>query len=256
MDRGLGVLFLHMTARIAASFGKHISNIVALRTNEKVGRVTASRGVAFVTYIHALRNLSVRQYPRDAVGESALALVSCTAITIFGYFTLPFPASVGTWLINSLPKRLFSRLTDMVLIVKAAGMALDQARAIVIVLGNGSLIAATTLTLAVRVQQAMHRNPGRIFSSVCGLRFASEVFALDPSTMPTDETRGFAFLQTILDSCVGTYGRFLSATAVTVAVWDFVRGSVRGIVNHSRFSFQNLLAPRDTRNVAVAFSLV
>lgn len=61
--------------------------------------------------------------------------------------------------------------------------------------------------------------------------------------MTNDELARFAFDQSNRPSVVGDDRGFLAATAMAVTVWDFVGGVVRGMIVHSRFSFQNLLTP-------------
>lgn len=54
-----------------------------------------------------------------------------------------------------------------------------------------------------------------------------------------------------LKGCILGYGGELPTPAVAVAVGDFIRGFVRGMIGHAKFSFQNLAVPRAVGSSAV-----
>lgn len=78
--------------RVAASFGPRISNIVTMRPEKQMLWVDARRIVATVTDFHALRDGTVTEYPREAMGEDSSALMRREAITSFSFAGHPQPA--------------------------------------------------------------------------------------------------------------------------------------------------------------------
>lgn len=248
-----------------AFLGYFIRYVISVCAKKEMARINAWWVVALVADVQSIMNWAMCQFPCCAVGVNRLLIKSSLPVAFAVCISLPFPTIVWAKNFHLRPKMFFNwgcaLKTGMVSVNKLNRLALDMTALAFISCCKWRIFAATTLTFAIRILQAIFLYPGRVFAF-----FVHRCrFGFVPNSVPRDKTNGFAFCLTAFESVSCSDASFFPAPTLALAIGreqsvlsnprrviSYVFGKVWGIIPHSIVSLLDLLKPWDASNVAGA----
>lgn len=206
-------------------FLSHILHVVLMCAQEEMVWIHAQGVIASMKNPKIIRDFPKVEFIREAMGHNHACPILELPVSMRGA-CLPFPTLIWAALVHFLPKALFRRWVDTqpVLVAddKAHGLAANIAPFGISVLADGGRFATTTFTQLFNWRR-------KVLATIMAVDKA-QGFSLDPS-----------FFATCLFNNLGS----LSATTVAIAVWDFLRGILRGMIWHVNSPFVTLTTPPD-----------
>ena len=222
----------------ATSFFYHVLHIVRRCAYKQVSRVATRRVVTMMANKQTIRYRPICKFVGHNMRPKRL-VISATrnAITRVVSIRLPLPAIIGATAIHSLPKSI-GRVLERLMMAKAelSMLALNQIAGNVGGVGNWRCLPA-----------AAHAKPGRVGSGSVG---PSPIVPRNVSVMTVNEPEWFV----LGVSAPGFSGKrgFVSATAMTIAVWIF--RSIGCIIGHTDISLLDVGHVSGRSNVADTLS--
>lgn len=241
-----------------AALCHHVSNVVQVCAEKQVVRVAAKSIVAAVQYVEIVRDWAIGNFPGDSVSRMRVAVNGERAVAVAANAGCPIPAVVRAKLDNSFPESPRDRLSTVV----SGDVATTLAR---------SSIKGYCLPAAASAKRWLRRR--WLFSSLMTINVLNWLTSYPATPLIRDAgavslrpaaahaqtawvwlfqwrrnvpavaakvEQRFARLPSA--SGVGIRGKIslLSATAMAIAIGDFVRGFVCGMLRHAEFSLVEL----------------
>lgn len=110
-----------------ASLFCHVCHVVGMSAKEKVRNAYAAWIVTMVTYLHAIRDWTVFQFPSEAVSKYQFSTDARTHLPVTKrmFVSSPFPTAIRTALVDLFPKAFDGRTALIVPMDKVKGLTFD-----------------------------------------------------------------------------------------------------------------------------------
>ena len=115
--RQLRVSILCSYSWIISTLLHHISHVISLRTQKKMGRITARRIVALMQAAQPIWNFSIDEFPRKSMCLIIFILYFHVAISTFMFDRGPIPAIIRATLVNFFPESILKEWGESGIIV-------------------------------------------------------------------------------------------------------------------------------------------
>lgn len=238
--------------------GYHVLDIVQVRTKKQVTRIATELIVAAVQYMQIVWYWAIGNLPCSTVGRVRVSINRKYAVAVAADAGSPIPAIIRAKLGDAFPKSTFDRLP----VVMPINVTSAQARSSI----ESHRLPATTSAkrwlrwcrllaalVSIDILNGLAPNPAaRPVSNASNTRLLATTahaqsawvrflqgFRNVPSVTAKVKQR-FTCFPPASRICTRCKVSLLAAATMAVAVRDFVRGSVCGMLSHAKFSFLEL----------------